>query len=297
MSILTHPLSAHDAPIAAAMRAAAAPHKGKLRGIAARAPFDDLIGHTAPATGVTYRADSVGGVPGWWCVPPAPKAGVAVLHIHGGWFHWGSAQAFRNLVGHIALRAGAEAFVPDYRLAPEHPFPGGLADVLACFAGLRERGLSRIAVTGDSAGGTLALVLSKLVQPAATAVLSPVTDLTLSGASWKTHGEADFYFTRDQAEEMPRGYLAGRDPADPLVSPLFGDLTGLPPLRIHVGDQEMLLDDSRRFAERALAAGTDVALEIWEGMPHGFTGAAGTLEAADGALDSIGAFLTEKLAS
>jgi acetyl esterase/lipase len=298
MSFVTHhPLTADDARVTAALRAATAANKGKLRGVAARPIFDTIIGQTIDAPGVTYRPDSVGGVPGWWCTPPNQHPRSVVLHIHGGWFHWGTALAFRALVGHIALRAGTLAFVPDYRLAPEHPFPAGLEDAKACFDGLRAQGFERIALCGDSAGGNLALVLSGLVEAVATAALAPVTDLSLSGESWTSRAEADFYFTRPQAEEMARGYLGGQDPLNPRISPLFGDLSGLPPVRIHVGDQEMLLDDSRRYVERAVAAGVDAEVAIWEGMPHGFAGAVGTLEAAGGALDAIGAFLAGHLAS
>lgn len=295
MTVTTHPLSAADSAITAALRAAAAPNKGALRGLAGRAPFDMIIGLTALAEDVTYRPDTVGGISGWWCDPVGAKPGLALLHLHGGWFHWGTAEAFRGLVGHLARRMGVAAFIPDYRLAPEHPFPAGLTDVEACYRGLLAMG-RRIALSGDSAGGNLALVLCTLVQPVATAVVAPVTDLTLSGPSWTTHAEADFYFTRDQAEQMAAGYLAGADPMNPLASPLQGDLSRLPPVRVHVGDQEMLLDDSRRYVERAKAAGADIALDIWEGMPHGFPGAAGTLEAADAALQSIAAFLAKGLA-
>lgn len=291
MSSVTHPLTPQDKEVTAAMRAAAAPYKGGLRGIAAREPFDAIIGHTAPAEGVTFRPGEIGGIPGWWCSPPTPKPHAVLLHLHGGWFHWGSAQAYRALVGHIALRAGVEAFIPDYRLAPEHPFPAGLEDVQSCFRALTAAGYERVLVSGDSAGGNLALTLAARFSPAAVAALSPVTDLSLSGPSWSSHAGADFYFTRDQAAELAGSYLAGADAADPQVSPLCGDLSRLPPLLIQVGDQEMLLDDARRYAEKAAAAGSDVRLEIWQGMPHGFQGAVGQLDAADRALDIVGAFL------
>lgn len=296
MTVTTHPLSDSDAKVTAAMRAAAAPNKGALRGIAGRGPFDMIIGLTTPAEGVTYRPDTIGGIAGWWCEPAGAKSGQVLLHLHGGWFHWGTAEAFRGLVGHLAQRTGVAAFIPDYRLAPEHPFPGGLQDAEACYRGLQTMGY-RIALSGDSAGGNLALVLSGQVQPVATAALSPVTDLTLSGRSWTSHAEADFYFIREQAAEMAASYLAGANPTDPLASPLHGDLSHLPPIRVHVGDQEMLLDDSRRYVDRAVESGADISLDIWEGMPHGFSGAAGKLEAADAALQAIAVFLTEQLAS
>jgi acetyl esterase/lipase len=227
------------------------------------------------------------------------------MHIHGGWFNWGSAQAFRHLAGHIASRAGVAAFVPDYRLAPEHPFPAAAEDVRACYFGLVEQGFSKIAITGDSAGGTLAIGL--LVSLAANrafaaealvagVALSPVTDLTLSGESWSTRALADPYFTRPQAAELVRSYLDGDDPADPKASPLYADLKNLAPIRVHAGNDEVLLDDSIRFVERAVAAGVDARLDVWEGMVHGYLGGLGRLAASTETLQLISEFLNDRFA-
>jgi monoterpene epsilon-lactone hydrolase len=227
-----------------------------------------------------------------------------ILHLHGGWFNWGSAKAFRNLVGHIAASAGASAFIPDCRLAPEHVFPAAVRDVKSCYDGLIGRNFGRIAVVGDSAGGTLALVLSRLVTerkpargviPVGAVALSPVTDLTLSGQTWKTRAVADPYFIESQARELVRSYLNGADPTDPQASPLFGDLIGVPPIRVHVGDDEVLLDDTLRYVARAVDAGVNARGDVWQGMPHGFVSGVGKLAAADQALGAIGAFLAERL--
>ena len=302
----THPLTAADQAVMAQVRAMAKPNKGRMRGVEARPVFDDLIQHTVAPEGVTWRGDRVGGVAGWWCEPTDAPEDVAILHLHGGWFNWGSAHAFRHLVGHIARSAGARAFVPDYRLAPEHPFPAGRDDALACFDGLLELGLRAIAVTGDSAGGNLALqVLTRVsARSAAEAaplvgavLLSPVTDLTLSGASWSSRAEADPFFVRDQAEGLVGAYLAGHDPADPLASPLFGAFAGLPPIRVHVGNDEVLRDDSLNYVQRATAAGVDARVDLWTGMPHGFLGSVGKLEAADAALELVGTFLSRRLST
>jgi acetyl esterase/lipase len=224
--------------------------------------------------------------------------------LHGGWFNFGTAKAYRHLVGHIAARAGAKAFVPDYRLAPEHPFPAAVDDVLACYRGIDRGGIRRIAITGDSAGGNLALVLVSCVTARAVsanatlvgaAALSPVTDLTLSGGTYETRADADPLFTRPQVAELVRSYLGSADATDPLASPLQGQLSGLPPVRIHVGDDEVVLDDSRRYVERAVAAGVDAQLEVWMGMPHGFVASIGMVKASTLALDAIGTFLTERL--
>jgi monoterpene epsilon-lactone hydrolase len=300
-SLLTHTISPEDVAVMTAIRAAVLPLKGKLQGIAAREPFNGIMERVSPPEGVAFHADTVGGISGLWCKPSNARSGEAILHLHGGWFNWGSAQAYRNLVGHIAARAGADAFVPDYSLAPEHPFPAAKNDVLACYRGLVERGIRRIAISGDSAGGNLALVLISLATtsggaiPVGAAVLSPVTDLALTGPSFETRSEADPYFVRPQVEGLVRSYLGGTDPENPLASPLYGNLAGLPPVSIHVGDDEVLLDDSRRYFERAVAAGVNARLDVWEGMPHGFVGSVGKLAAAANALDAVGEFLAQRL--
>jgi acetyl esterase/lipase len=125
--------------------------------------------------------------------------------------------------------------------------------------------------------------------------LSPVTDLTLSGATYETRADADFFFTRSQIADLVNSYLAGADPQDPLASPLYGHLSGLPAVRVHVGDAEVLLDDSLRYAERAVAASVDAGVEVWMGMPHGFPASIGRLKAAEQALDATGAFLAGRL--
>jgi epsilon-lactone hydrolase len=300
-SLRMHRIAPEDAAIMTAMRAAVLPLKGKLQGVAAREPFNEIMERVSPPEGVAFHVDTVGGISGLWCKPSNTRSGDAILHLHGGWFNWGSSQAHRNLVGHIAARTGAVAFAPDYRLAPEHPFPAAKNDMQACYRGLVERGIRRIAISGDSAGGNLALVLMSLattsggVIPVGAAVLSPVTDLALTGASFETRSVADPYFVRPQVEELVRSYLGETDPKNPLASPLYGNLTGLPPVSIHVGDDEVLLDDSRRYFERAVAAGVNARLDVWEGMPHGFVGSVGKLAAAANALDAVGEFLTQRL--
>jgi epsilon-lactone hydrolase len=299
-----HPLDPEDAAITAAMRAMLRSAKGARPGIEARAQFDALMESVLPRDDVTFEADTLGGVPGLWVHPADWQSSGAIVHLHGGWFNFGSAEAYRHLVGHIAARAGARAFIPDYRLAPEHPYPAATDDALACYQGLAERDVHRIALTGDSAGGNLALVLASRVTGEAAsmnatlvgvAVLSPVTDLTLSGATYETRADADPLFTRPQVAELVHSYLGSADPRQPLASPLHGRHSGMPPTRIHVGDDEVLLDDSLRYVERAVAAGVDARADVWMGMPHGFPGSIGRLKAAAQALDAVGAFLAERL--
>src|SRR5271168_1516883 len=153
-----HPLDSEDAAITAAMRAMLSSSKGARAGVGARGQFDALMERVLPRNDVIFEADTIGGIPGMWVLPANPRSDEAMVHLHGGWFNFGSAKAYRHLVGHIAARAGMRAFIPDYRLAPEHPFPAATDDVLACYQGLVGRYVHRIAVTGDSAGGNLALV-------------------------------------------------------------------------------------------------------------------------------------------
>jgi len=303
-SFVIHPLDPEDASMIARIRTAARTQKGARWSIAARKQFDALMESVPPPDDVTFESATVGDVQGFWVHPASSRSDEAILHVHGGWFNAGSARAYRHLVGHIAARAGARAFVPDYRLAPEHPFPAAVDDVLATYRGMDGSGIQRIAVTGDSAGGNLALVLASCVAAKAVpvkatlvgaAALSPVTDLTLSGTTYETRADADPYFTKQQVAELVHSYLGSADANDPRASPLRGPFSGLPPIRIHVGDDEVLLDDSRRYVERALADGVDARLDVWTGMPHGFPAIIGAIKASAQALDATGLFLTERL--
>jgi acetyl esterase/lipase len=303
-AVVIHPLDPEDAPAISRMEAAVRSFKGARWNTEGRAQYDAIFEAVSPRGDVRIESDTVGGVPGIWVHPASSRPDEALLHLHGGWFNAGSARAYRHLVGQIAARAGASAFVPDYRLAPEHPFPAAVDDVLDTFRGMDDGRRRRIAITGDSAGGNLALVLASCVATKAVtaratlvgaAVLSPVTDLTLSGATYQTRADADPYFTKQQVAELVRSYLRNADANDPLASPLRGRLSGLPAIRIYVGDNEVLLDDSRRYVERAVAAGVDVQLEVWTGMPHGFPASIGALKASAQALDAIGTFLSDSL--
>lgn len=301
---VVHPLSQEDSNTATALRTSVAAVKGKLEGTTARGPFNDFMEGIAIPAGVTFEADNVGGIAGWWAKPARSRKDAVILHLHGGWFNFGSARGYRNFVGHIASSAGADAFVPDYRLAPEHRFPAAVEDVEACYRGVVGRGIEKIVLTGDSAGGNLALVLLSIacaqarnggIAPLGTVAMSPLTDLALTGESFETKAEADLYFTKSQVASLVASYLGAADPTNPLASPLYGDLRGLPPIRVHVGEDEMLLDDARRYVARAAAAGVDAALDVWMGMPHGFVADLDRFAAAREALRAIGVFTAERL--
>ena len=302
MNVL-HPLPPQDTAAIAAMRHAASAHKGEILGPQARPMFDAMLAATPAAVDVRLEPGTVGGVAGWWARPHGAKPGARVLYIHGGGYVVGSARAWANFAGQIAQRAGADAFLPDYRLAPEHPFPAAIEDAAAAYRGLVAQGAERIVVAGDSAGGGLAMALLSILaaesgtpQPLAAAVMSPFTDLALTGASIESRAEADPIFTRGVLAAFADFYLQGQSAVDPKASPLYAGLAGLPPIRIDVGDDELLLDDSRRYAERARAAGAEVTLSAWTGMPHVFQSGLGHFLAAEQSIDAIGAFLHDRLA-
>src|SRR5712671_3419128 len=191
--VVVHPLDAGDAAIAAAARAATKAVKGVRLGVEGRGQYDAFMEGVSPAEGLKVEKGAVGGVQGVWARPAHARPDEAILYLHGGWFNFGSAWAYRSFVGHFAKRARANAFIVDYRLAPEHPFPAAIDDALASYRALGAQGVRRIAVVGDSAGGNLTLTIASRVigdanSTPATLVgavaFSPLTDLTLSGASY-----------------------------------------------------------------------------------------------------------------
>lgn len=225
---------------------------------------------------VEYRADTVGGIAGEWVTQAGlPEAAPVLLYLHGGGYLACSPKTHRPITGAFA-KAGLRVWVPDYRLAPEHPFPAAVEDAEATWHGLIARGYTaaNIGVAGDSAGGGLALALmlalrdGKHALPAAAVLFSPWTDLTATGESIKTNAKRDAMFHAPGTAEGARYYLGAADARTPLASPLFADLHGLPPLLIHAGDREILRDDSTRLTKKARAAGVCVEERIWPVVPH-----------------------------
>jgi monoterpene epsilon-lactone hydrolase len=273
--------------------------------VAAQRPILEqmLTSHPLPEDVRTTPGD-LGGIP----VVIVEIAGVeprgTILHIHGGGFALGSAGGSVGLASSLARKTGMRAVSVDYRLAPEHPYPAALQDVTAAYRALVEQvgGADRIVVSGESAGGNLAvglLIVGKaegLTMPAAALLLSPMTDLTVTGSSYAGKAHVDPVITAQAIRTRAADYLASTDPADPLVSPIFADLSGLPPLLIQAGSHEVLLDDSTRLAAKAAADDVAVILDITPGVPHVFQAFDALLEEGNAALDRVARFVKDNTA-
>lgn len=240
---------------------------------------------------------SAGAVPAHWLDAPGTDAGQVLLYPHGGGFRLGSLSSHGELAARLGRAAGMRVLLPEYRLAPEHPFPAALDDVLTTWRWLRaEAPRANIALAGDSAGGGLAVSLMVALRdagatlPAAAALMSPHVDLSSSGASMTERVDQDPMFTPAMLRQLAADYLGGADPRTPLASPLFASLAGLPPLLILSGTAELLLSDSERLAAAATDAGLDVTLRLRDGLPHVYPILLGTPEAAE-ATEEIAAFL------
>ena len=256
------------------------PRLGDMSDVArVRLVFDHPL---SPPRGVRYTDAVVGGVAGEWVEVPGPAAAASaasaasttLLYLHGGGFIGCSPRTHRPITAALALQ-GLRVFVPDYRLAPEHPFPAGPQDVQSVYRALRaDPSIGRLVVAGDSAGGNLALGLMLALRdagdrlPDAAVLFSPSTDLSGGSPSITLNAERDPMFPGPDLQNVSNAYLQGADPSDPLASPLLGDLTGLPPLLIHVGESECLRDDSLRLAQKAREAGVTVELRVFDTVPH-----------------------------
>jgi len=237
--------------------------------------------------------------PAEWLRPPTAVAGRVVLYLHGGGYVIGSPRSHRHLAAAIATAGAANALLLDYRLAPEHPFPAAVNDAVAAYGWLLDQGIApgHVVIGGDSAGGGLTVATLLALRdagrplPAAGVCISPWVDLTCGGGSYQTKAEADPIVNRASVGEMATAYLGATDPRAPLASPLFADLRGLPPLLIHVGSDEVLLDDAMQLAERAQQATVEATLEVWDRMIHVWHWFLPMLDEAQAAVDSIGRFI------
>ena len=242
--------------------------------------------------------------PAEWLRPPGAVAGRVVLYLHGGGYVIGSPRSHRHLAAAIASAAAASALLLDYRLAPEHPYPAAVDDATAAYRWLLDQGIApeHVVIAGDSAGGgltvatLLALREARVPLPAGGVCISPWVDLTCSGESYRTKAGVDPIVQQAGVAEMAQAYLGTASPRTPLASPLFADLRGLPPLLIHVGSDEVLLDDAVQLAARAKAAGVETTIEVWERMIHVWHWFLPMLDEAHAAVDTIGRFTRDRAA-
>jgi monoterpene epsilon-lactone hydrolase len=226
--------------------------------------------------------------------------GRVILYLHGGSYVFNSAHVYRSLTTALAARSGATVYVPNYRRAPEHPFPAARDDALSCYRWLLDRGHepASVAFVGDSAGGGLCLAAAhalrddgRIPAPAALALLCPWTDLSLSGASIREKAREDFVLSPSSLADAASWYRGAAPLTDPGVSPLFADHTGLGPMLVQAASEDLLAADSVRLAERAAAAGVHVHLEVYEGLFHDFQAHERRLTPAAEALERIAVFL------
>jgi epsilon-lactone hydrolase len=242
------------------------------------------------------ESDSISGE--WVCAKEA-REDRAILYLHGGGYNFGSPDTHRELAACISMASSASVLLLDYHLAPEHPFPAALEDAVFAYRWLLKNGFTggKIALAGDSAGGGLAIATSISLRDegnppsSSIACISPWTDLEMSGDSIKTHAAIDPMLNLRSMELMASNYIGGNDPRNPLISPIYADLEGIPPTLIHVGTDEMLLDDSTRIAERAKNAGVDLTLKIYDKMWHVWHLNARFMPEAKNAVKEFGSFI------
>jgi acetyl esterase/lipase len=269
----------------------------------ARANLELLAGKSPPPTRIRTTTSEIAGVPCDSIEGRTTDPERVLLYLHGGGYCMGSPHSHRDLTWRLAEASGARVVAPDYALAPEHPFPAALDQAVAVYKALLDDGISpeNLAIGGDSAGGGLTfatLVAARdkgLPMPAAAVTLSPWTDLAGTGRSMATNAKADAMIRADQIGRIVPLYTKGRAATDPLVSPLYADLQGLPPILIQVGSTEVLLDDSTRIAEKLEEADVPVTLDVWPNMPHVWQLFAARLPEGREAVARIGAFLRDHL--
>jgi len=269
-----------------------------------RQRLDEVGSHWPVADDVTLTQVDVSGVPGEWSIVPGSDPSRILLYLHGGGYCSGSILSHRRLVSEAGRAAGSRTLAIAYRLAPEHPFPAAVTDAMTAWQFLRGQGIpaARIAIGGDSAGGGLAIALIIRLRdaredlPACAWLVSPWTDLTMSGATLATKDAVDPLIHKGYLEELAAAYLdAGMDRKDPRVSPLYADLRAFPPILIQVGSAEVLLEDATRFAAVAGAADVPMTLEIWPHMIHAWHLWNAHLEPGRRALVNAGAFIQRHL--
>ena len=242
---------------------------------------------------------SLGGIPTQRTIPKNGSNGLAVLYIHGGGMVLASPRTHRDIISHISTATGACVYAPDYRLAPQHPFPAGLDDVFAAYRALLDQDIqpNRLVVAGDSAGGTLMLALllklreARLPYPAAAVAISPAPDLTLPGDSWERNSATDS-LPKPVCLQWTSYYAKPEQLNDPLVSPIHGQFSGFPPTLVQAGTAECLYDNITLLVKKMKVAGADVTFEAYPGMPHVWHLYRAVTPQGDTAIQSIARYIT-----
>ncbi len=258
-----------------------------------------------PPEGIDVVPVQIGDIYAEWIQPPQASHDKVILYFHGGGYVCGSCRGHRQHVAKFVKGSGVPALLFEYRLAPEHPYPAALDDALAAYRWLLDQGIepSHIVFAGDSAGGGLALATMLAAReegtplPAGAAVLSPWTDLKCTGDSIRTKAKVDPFTPKGAWEVFSHYYTKGSDAGHPWISPLYGDLAGLPPVLIAAGDHDGLFDDSTRFVDKAQRAGTDATLIVGEGLFHCYPVCAPMFPEATQAMDQICTFIATHVAA
>lgn len=271
----------------------------------ARRGFERVSKFNKPRQGFKYATENIGDIKTEWVMPNGADEKKVLLYFHGGGYATGSINTHRTLVSQIARNAGITALSVEYRLAPEHKFPAAVEDAFAAYQWLLQKGYlpQNICFGGDSAGGGLTLATLLYVRdkntplPKCAIALSPWTDHTFTGNSYQANRLIDPMLVAEGFPVWSKHYTGDADPKNPYISPLFGDLHGLPPVYIQVGEDELLLDDSTRFAAKAKEAGVDIALDVFPEMFHVFQAFLRILPTARQANLQLGNFLKKQLAN
>ena len=255
------------------------------------------------ASGVQVEADEIAGLRAEWLTPRDSRSDGLLLYLHGGGYVVGGCDMHRQMVSHIARAGRLRALLPEYRLSPEHKYPAAIDDAVAVYRSVLQTGVDAgdIVFAGDSAGGGLTVATLIALRdagerlPAAAVLLSPFLDVTGSGRSMQTRADRDPWFRPQDVAVVAGHYCQAHEQRLPMVSPVFADVDGLPPVYIQVGDDEILLSDSERLAEKYTAAGIDVELDIWPEMWHVFQAFIGKMPESRQAIDRIGDYIQSRL--
>lgn len=268
-----------------------------------RENFDQIGQISPPAEDVRLTEVSVDGIPSFWIDSDAAGPDRTILFFHSGGYVMGSHRGYVGMVSRLGKAGLARVLFPEYRLAPEHPYPAAPDDAFAAYRWLLDKGTdpSTIAIVGDSAGGALVLVTllkareAKLSMPACAVMFSPFGDLTASGETLAEKASVDLVVSKALMDNIVPVYIGNNDPTKPDISPIYADMTGFPPLLFHVGSYETLLDDTFRLARRAAIADVEVSVKVWPKLQHLSQLYAAILDEGQQSVSEAGAFMDQHL--